>query len=112
MYRALENNPFFCEQDGRLMGLIFLGDHTVLNDKELAGYLQQVFCSGERLSIRIVLLTRAWTARAESIEGILKTYSQTPRLLDLSCGSLAELPGLLRNRETDSRTNSADAITP
>jgi hypothetical protein len=102
MYRALEDNPFFCEHDGRLTGLIFLGDHTVLNDKELASYLQQAVCSGECLSIWIVLLTRAWTARAEAIQGILKNHSQTPRLLDLSRGSLAELPGLLRDRETDS----------
>lgn len=112
MYRALEDNPFFCEQDGRLTGLIFLGDHTVLNDKELAGYLQHVFCSGECLSIRIVLLTRDWAARAETIQDILKNYPQAPRLLDLSSASLAELPGLLRDRETDPATNSGDTMAP
>ena len=113
MYRALEDNPFFCEQDdGRLTGLIFLGDHTVLNDKELAGYLQQVFCSGECLSFRIVLLTRDWAARAETIQDILKNYSKAPRLLDLSSGSLAELPGLLRDGETDPGTNSGDTMAP
>jgi len=97
MYRALENNPFFCEQDGKLTGLVFLGDHTALNDKELASYLKQVTFSGEGLSICIVLLTEEWRARAETIQSTLSNYSHSYRILDLSRGSLAELPGLLRH---------------
>lgn len=112
MYRTLEDNPFFCEQDGRLSGLIFLGDHTELNDKELAGYLKQLFFPGERLVFRIVLLTRNWAARAETIQSILKNYPQASRILDLAGGSLTELPGLLRDGETDPGTKSVDAPAP
>ncbi len=104
MRRALEDNPFFCEQDGRLTGLIFFGDHTVLNDEELAGYLRHIFVSGESLSIWIVLLTQDWAARAEAIRNIVDSYARAPRILDLSSGSLAELSGLLRDNSRDSMT--------
>jgi len=93
--RALEDNPFFCEQDGGLIGLIFLGDHTTLDDEEVARRLKQYLLPGERLSFRIVLLTREWAARRPAIEQMVSGFPDAIRILDLSAGSMADLPGRL-----------------
>jgi hypothetical protein len=97
MHRFLEENPFICEQGGQLVSLIFLGSHTVLNDKELSSYLRCCHFEGDCLSTWVVLLNHEWSARAEAIQNILRELPQPSRTLDLSHGSLTELPELIRS---------------
>jgi len=84
MYRFVEENPFICEQDGRLVSLIFLGFHANLNDEELSSYLKECHYHGDRLSTCVVLLNSEWAARAETIQNILHEFSPSSRILDLS----------------------------
>ena len=112
MFRALEDNPFFCELDGRLTGLIFLGGNTVLDDGELAAYLERVSYPGEHHSVCVVLLTQAWASRAGTIRGIMNIHSKVHRILDLSRNPLAELPARLRDREAMDEANAGDAAAP
>jgi hypothetical protein len=97
MHRFLEENPFICEQDDRLVSLIFLGSHTVLSDKELSSYLRDCHFQGDRLSTWVVLLDSEWAARTETIKNIMRELPQPSHILDLSHGSLAELPELISN---------------
>jgi hypothetical protein len=97
MHRFLEENPFICEQDDRLVSLIFLGSHTVLSDKELSSYLRGCHFQGDRLSTWVVLLDSEWAARTETIKNIMRELPQPSHILDLSHGSLAELPELISN---------------
>jgi hypothetical protein len=97
MYRFLEENPFICERDGRLVSLIFLGSHANLNDRELSSYLKECHYHGDRLSTYVVLLNSEWAARAETIQTIVSELPQPSHILDLSHGSLAELPELISN---------------
>ena len=110
MLRALEDNPFFCELDGRLTVLLFLGDNTVLDDEKLAVYLERLSCPGENHSVCIVLLTRDWAARAGTIRGMMNVHSKASRILDLSRSTLAELPTRLRDREWMDETPVEDAV--
>ncbi len=99
LYRALEGNPFICQRNGNLIGLIFLGDNTPLNDEEMARHLKQYLLSGEFLSFQIVLLTKALAAKRQSIEMVVRRFPQSIRILDLSNGYPCELPGLLSASE-------------
>ena len=101
MQRFFEDNPFICERDGQLVSLIFLGSHTVLNDKELATYLKSCSFQGKHLSTCIVFLSKEWAARAETIQAILRSLPQPSRTLDLSQASLADLPEIIHNRQDE-----------
>jgi hypothetical protein len=95
--RCLEENPFICEQDGKLVSLIFLGSHITLNDKELSKYLRDTHFQGDHLSTCIVILNSEWVARTAVIKNILREFQQPSRVLDLSDGSLTQLPKLIHN---------------
>ncbi len=97
MHRYLEKNPFICEQDGRLVSLVFLGAHTVLNDKELTSYIKYCHYQGDSLSTCIVLLNDQWSARTEMIQALLRGLTQPNHLIDLSHRAIAELPECIRN---------------
>lgn len=96
LYHFLEQNPFFCEHEGRLVGLVFLGEHAPSAEKELASLIKQCVFSSDIISIRIVLLTRDWATRSAALVDLLKRFPQTFHVDDLSRGSLAQLPDLLR----------------
>ena len=106
-HRFLEANPFICERDGQLVSLIFLGSHTVLNDKELAKYLKSCSFPGEHLSTCIVFLNTEWAARAETIQTILRELPQPSRILDLSQVSLTELPELILKWQAERASHQA-----
>ena len=101
LHRVLEINPFICEQNGKLTGLIFLGYHTKFDDNELGNYLKNIVIEGECVSICVILLNRNWIARKEMIKSILSTYIKGFNILNFSNNSIKDLPQLLYEGLTD-----------
>lgn len=95
LHRILENNPFFCKSSGRLIALIFLGQHTVLEENELQGYLKHNAIAVECGEISIILLNHEWASRQGEIRIILDNYTQKYSVLDLSRNLVSDLPGLI-----------------
>lgn len=93
--RFFEATPFICEQDDKLISLIFLGDHVTLDDKKLSSYLRACLFQGDHLSTCIVLLNDEWAARTEVICTIVRAFADSTRIIDLSKGLLSELPALI-----------------
>lgn len=95
LHKIFETNPFFFKLNGRLTGLIFLGDHTLLKGNELSDYLRQIAFDGEYVSTCVILLNQYWAVRKEEIRSILIKYTKNISILDLSGDSITELPSLL-----------------
>lgn len=97
--RFFEATPFISQYNNKLTSLIFLGEHTVLNDRELSSYLRASLFQGDHLSTWVVLLNTEWVARMETIQSILPRATQSVQIIDLSAASLRELPALIHKSQ-------------
>ncbi|SJM92065.1 hypothetical protein CRENPOLYSF2_2530003 [Crenothrix polyspora] len=107
--RFFEAMPFVCQHDNNLVSLVFLGQRVELNDKDLSSYLRACLFQGDHLSTWIVLLSPEWVARREIIQSIVRGFVTSTRIIDLSKGSLAELPpqiyDLARTHESSTQSS-------
>jgi Acetyltransferase (GNAT) domain len=102
--RFFETAPLICKYNNRLISLVVLGSNIQLNDKELSSYLRACLFQGEQLSTWIVLLNDEWLARKETIRTIVRGAVKSTRIIDLTKGTVADLPLLMSNTDKSSPT--------